>query len=92
MKFNKLYMALGVAALALTSCSDEEDYTPAPAVVTPEAYFNISDSKEVDLEKNSTEFSFPIYRAEAGGAYSPQLAIEIVSGDGVSSATASAAK
>lgn len=88
MKFNKLYMALGVAALALTSCSDEEDYTPAPAVVTPEAYFNISDSKEVDLEKNSTEFSFPIYRAEAGGAYSPQLAIEIVSGDGVSSATA----
>lgn len=88
MKFNKLYMALGVAALALASCSDEEDYTPAAAVVTPPAYFNISDNTEVDLEKNSTEFSFPIYRAEAGGAYSPDLAIEIVSGDGVSSATA----
>ncbi len=88
MKFNKLYMAFGVAALALASCSDDEDYTPAPAVVTPPAYFNISDSKDVDLEKNSTEFSLPIYRAEAGGAYSPELAIEIVSGDGTSSATA----
>lgn len=82
MKFNKLYMALGVAALALASCSDEEDYTPAPAVVTPAAYFNISDKTDVDLEKNSTEFSFPIYRAEAGGAYSPNLAISVVSGDG----------
>lgn len=82
MKFNKLYMALGVAALALASCSDEEDYTPAAAVVTPPAYFNISDNTEVDLEKNSTEFSFPIYRAEAGGAYSPELAISVISGDG----------
>ncbi|MDE7142852.1 MAG: hypothetical protein K2O33_08170 [Muribaculaceae bacterium] len=88
MKFNKLYMALGVAAIALSSCSDEDDYTPAAAVVTPPAYFNISDTKEVDLEKNSVEFSFPIYRAEAGGAFNPNLAIEIVSGDGVSSATA----
>ena len=50
MKFNKLYMALGVAALALASCSDEEDYTPAPAVVTPAAYFNISDKADVVLE------------------------------------------
>lgn len=82
MKFNKLYMALGVAAIALSSCSDEEDYTPAAAVVTPPAYFNISDTKEVDLELNSTEFSFPIYRAEAGGAYSPELAISVISGDG----------
>ncbi len=88
MKFNKLYMAFGVAALALASCSDEEEYTPASAVVTPPAYFNISDNSAIDLEKSSTEFSLPIYRAEAGGAYSPELAIEIVSGDGTSSATA----
>lgn len=84
MKFNKLYMALGVAALALASCSDDEEYTPASAVVTPPAYFNISDNKEVDLEKNSTEISFPIYRAEAGAAMNPNVAVEIISGDGVS--------
>lgn len=88
MKFNKLYMALGVAALALTACSDDEEYTPAEAVVTPAAYFNISDSKTVDLEKSSTEFSFPIYRAEAGPAENPQVSVEIVSGDGVSPAYA----
>ncbi|MCM1071282.1 MAG: hypothetical protein NC210_03335 [[Clostridium] fimetarium] len=84
MKFNKLYMALGVVALALASCSDDEEYTPAPAVVNPPAYFNISDTKEVDLEKNTTEISFPIYRADAGGAFNPNVAVEIISGDGVS--------
>lgn len=52
MKLYRLYSFLGIAAvMSFTACTDEVDYTPAPAIETPGVYF--SDEEEVNFTIDS---------------------------------------
>lgn len=68
MKLYKFMLGVGgVMALTLTACHDDPEYTPADAVVTPPAYFNLSDETVIDLEDTSSDFVVHLYRADASG-------------------------
>lgn len=68
MKFNKVIMGLGMASFLFTSCDKaaEQNYTAAPPVATPPAYFSIDYDSEVVLEENQEEFGIKLYRANGG--------------------------
>lgn len=69
MKFNKVIMGLGVMGLLFTSCDGgrDQEYTPAPGVTAPPAYFSLDYSPEIVLEEGQTEFSVPVFRANTAG-------------------------
>lgn len=69
MKFNKLIIGLGVLGLMSTSCdkAEKQDYTAAPGVATPPAYFAIDRDDEIVLEEEQNEFTIPVYRATTEG-------------------------
>ena len=69
MKFNKVIMGLGVIGLVFTSCDGgrNQEYTPAPGVTAPPAYFSLDYSPEIVLEEEQTQFSVPVYRANTDG-------------------------
>ena len=62
MKFNKIFLGLGVAGFALTSCSEDVEYTPADPVNTPPVYFSMDDESQVDLEEDAVYFPIKVYR------------------------------
>lgn len=68
MKFNKIIMGMGVASVLLTSCDKaaEQNYTAAPPVATPPAYFSIDYDSEVILEEGQEKFEITVYRANGG--------------------------
>ena len=57
MKFNKLIIGLGVLGLMSTSCdkAEKQDYTAAPGVATPPAYFAIDRDDEIVLEEDDLD-------------------------------------
>lgn len=69
----KLYKILSlsaiVAAVALTSCSDDKDtWTPGTGInELPPAYFEVQSEQQVVLGMNDTAFSFVVYRASNVG-------------------------
>lgn len=69
MKFNKVIMGLGVLGLVFTSCDKgvNQDYTPAPGVTPPPAYFSLDYSNEIIIEEGQSSFSVPIYRGNTAG-------------------------
>lgn len=69
MKFNKLTIGLGVLASMLVSCDKaaEQDYTPAPPVAVPAAYFALDYDGDVVIDENQTSFTVPIYRGTTAG-------------------------
>lgn len=62
MKFNKIFLGIGVMGLALASCSDDVEYTPAEPVNTPPVYFSMNDATTIDLEEDATYFTMKAYR------------------------------
>ncbi|MDE5633302.1 MAG: hypothetical protein K2I51_01370, partial [Muribaculaceae bacterium] len=68
---------------ALTSCHDDPEYTPAAAVVTPPAYFNLSDESVIDLEDTSSDFVVHLYRANADGALTVPVTTTVTAPQGV---------
>ncbi len=71
MKFNKLTVGLGLCALMFTACDKavDQDYTPAPAVVTPPAYFSLDYDGSVIIDEGQTSFDVPVYRATTAGSF-----------------------
>ena len=69
MKFNKLIIGLGVLGLMSTSCdkAEKQDYTAAPGVATPPAYFAIDRDDEIVLEEEQNEFTIPLCDNGQGG-------------------------
>lgn len=61
-------MGMGVASVLLTSCDKaaEQNYTAAPPVATPPAYFSIDYDSEVILEEGQEKFEITVYRANGG--------------------------
>lgn len=59
---------MGVASVLLTSCDKaaEQNYTAAPPVATPPAYFSIDYDSEVILEEGQEKFEITVYRANGG--------------------------
>lgn len=82
MKFNKLYLTLGVAGLALVSCSEDLEYTPAPAVDTPPVYFSMTDESLIDLEEDSKMFTIPVYRQNTAAAGTASVKVALSTSDG----------
>ena len=68
MKYNKIYLGLGVLAVSLASCSEDVEYTPAAAVNTPPVYFSINDESAIDLEEGDTYFTIKVYRQNTASA------------------------
>lgn len=84
MKLYKFMLGVGgVMALTLTACHDDPEYTPAGAVATPPAYFNLSDETAIDLEDTSSDFVVHLYRADANGSLTIPVATTITAPDGV---------
>lgn len=82
MKFNRSLLGLGVMALAFAACSDDVEYTSAPAVDTPAAYFSSQEETIFDLEEDDDHVYFNVYRANAGAAEKVPVDITITSEDG----------
>ncbi|MDE5941197.1 MAG: hypothetical protein K2H14_03710 [Muribaculaceae bacterium] len=82
MKYNKLIFGLGAIAVSLASCSEEAEYTPAPAVNTPPVYFSLADESTIDLEESDTYFSVKVYRQEtaAKGTYTVNASLKTEDG------------
>lgn len=68
MKYNKIYLGLGVLAVSLASCSEDVEYTPAAAVNTPPVYFSMNDESAIDLEEGDTYFTIKVYRQNTASA------------------------
>lgn len=82
MKFNKAFLGLGVMAFALASCSDDVEYTPAPAVTAPAAYFSPQEETVFDIEESDDHVNFKVYRAEGGAAQDTPVEISVTAEDG----------
>lgn len=81
MKFNKLYIGLGAMALMFTACDKaaDQDYAPAPGVVTPPVYFAYDYTSEVNIDENQVEFTIPVYRANTKDAETSDVKIAVSS-------------
>lgn len=79
MKFNKLTIGLGVMASMLVSCDKaaDQEYTPAPAVAVPAAYFALDYDGDVVIDENQTSFAVPIYRGTASGEQSVNVTCQV---------------
>lgn len=86
MKYNKIFLGLGVMGLALTSCSEDLEYTPAEPVNTPPVYFSINDESEVDLEEDAVYFPIPVYRQNTSADNAGEVTVTVTSEDGTNPA------
>ena len=82
MKFNKIFLGLGVMGLALTACSDDVEYTPAEAVNTPPVYFSDNDESNVDLEEDASYFTIKAYRQNTSGESDGTVDVTLSAADG----------
>ncbi len=82
MKFNKIFLGLGVMGFALASCSDEVEYAPAAPVNTPPVYFSMNDETQVDLEEDATYFTMKVYRQDASAAGTGKLTLNLSADNG----------
>lgn len=66
MKFNKIFLMFGVAALTLfSSCSDDDDYTPGAATGKYNVSFTPASQNNKALELTATDFTLTLQRADA---------------------------
>lgn len=71
MKLNKLFSVLGLASvLSFTACTDEVDYTPAPAVNTPGVYFSSEEEVNFTIDAETGVQTINIYRQKTDGELS----------------------
>lgn len=71
MKLNKLFSVLGLASvLSFTACTDEVDYTPAPAVNTPGVYFSPEEEVNFTIDAEAGVQTINIYRQKTDGELS----------------------
>jgi hypothetical protein len=84
MKYNRIFLGLGVMALAIatSSCSDDVEYTPADPVTAPPAYFSMTNETEFDLEETDTEFTVNLYRANSQGELTVPVTTTLTAEDG----------
>ncbi|MBD5224565.1 MAG: hypothetical protein HDS68_01165 [Bacteroidales bacterium] len=82
MKFNKIFLGLGVMGFALASCSDDVEYTPAEPVNTPPVYFSMNDEPQIDLEEDATYFTMKVYRQNASAAGTGNITVKLSADDG----------
>lgn len=79
MKLNKISLAImGLAAFAMSSCSeDDPEYTPAAPIENPaEFYFSNADAdKLLEVGDDETEFVVPVYRADKGAAETVNISV-----------------
>jgi hypothetical protein len=76
MKLNKLFLGLlGVAALTLGACSDDDKYEWA-TVSGPQVYFSDQLSTHYEIDPEGTSFNVPISRADASGSLTVNLTSE----------------
>lgn len=86
MKYNKIFLGIGVMGLALTSCSEDLEYTPAEPVNTPPVYFGLNDENEIDLEEDAVYFTIPVYRQDTSGSNNGEISLKLAAEDGSSTA------
>ncbi len=68
MKFNKFFTVLGVAAaMTFTACTDEVDYTPAAAEITPGVYFAPDVEVNFEIDANSEAQVINLSRMQTEG-------------------------
>ncbi len=84
MKFNKIFIGLGVAGFALASCSDDVEYTPADPVNTPPVYFSMDDDSQVDLEEDAVYFPIKVYRQNVSDNTPGHVSLTLSAEDGSS--------
>lgn len=82
MKYNNIFLGLGVIALALTACSEDVEYTPASPVQVPPVYFNMNDETGIDLEEDSKDFIIPVYRGTTTEAAKANVNVTVKTADG----------
>lgn len=82
MKYNKIVFGLGALAVSLASCSEDVEYTPAPAVNTPPIYFSIADESTIDLEESDTYFTIKAYRQNTSETATYSLDASVRTEDG----------
>jgi len=73
MKINKIFLlaAMALTGMGLSSCSDDDDYTPGKAAGSYNVYFVDEADQAVDL--SATSFTIKVGRADAGSALSVPL-------------------
>lgn len=74
MKINKMFLVAGIAALglAVTSCSDDDEYTPGqPSTATENVSF--VDEENYVLKVEDSEFQFTLVRESTNGALTVPL-------------------
>ncbi len=66
MNLNKIFLPIlaGAALIGSFACTDEVEYTPAPAVGNPPAYFSPTMATTVSIPDNSSSFNVTVYRAD----------------------------
>ena len=84
MKFNKIFLGLGVIGFAFASCSDDVEYTPADPVNTPPVYFSMDDDSQVDLEEDAVYFPIKVYRQNTSDNTPGHVSINLSADDGSS--------
>ena len=82
MKYNKILFGLGALAVTLASCSEDVEYTPAPAVNTPAVYFSLNDQSTIDLEESDTYFTVKVYRENTGATATYSVNATVATEDG----------
>lgn len=75
MKALKYIFYTVAALLALASCSEDVDYTPAPKDKGAGVYFSLDNSSlAFRLKENQTSVAVPVYRNNADGAFTTTIA------------------
>ncbi|MCD8312798.1 MAG: hypothetical protein LUC24_01390 [Bacteroidales bacterium] len=71
---------LAFAAAALSSCNNEEEYTPADPVDGPQVYFSNESESVVELDPDASSFDVVVYRGTDEGSTSVTLEVSDTSG------------
>lgn len=72
----------GVAALAMTACVDDYDYTPSKDETGEQVYFSSNLGTKFDVDLNGNELSIPVNRENRSAAANITVEITSTSGNG----------
>lgn len=62
---NSYFVLLSVLALGFSACTEEVEYKPAERPASDQVYFSHTNSTEIELKKEATEFSICVMRQNA---------------------------